>query len=475
MNSKRLVLILTFSLPLFCFGQNWNLVKMNQKYHYMHDTSDVVYTIWVDSIQENSLDTTFFLNLVMKKCDTCTTMTTPWGCEPVFYLVNQPQFFGNAIIRDSLGYILRDSYDRRIVMDQQSTTGWVFDSLGSILAISDSLVADQTFGCADSLLIIALSGNDTLIISKDFGILKYPDGTGGYYTMIGCEDTARYGTVVPDVESFYSIHAGDVYCYFVKYFNQIEQFEIVFKYEVNRRYTNTGSHTDSIVGVANGFVNVYYQWGSFGFLHMGSNINQPSHDVFTFYHYPVASKYTGEICESIANQSSDFSITEVRYTNGTFFRETLDPNGYEIVPGYDSVYARRQQFPDWRDNNYVVIQDSVGDLINIEMGSEYWYEWRLLWYTKQGDTTFVTERKPVEMASGPALWPNPARDYFRINNHESVEEIFVTDLWGRRRLSFSGNFSQPLNISPLEPGMYIIFIRELNGKSITRKLIKSNR
>lgn len=73
------------------------------------------------------------------------------------------------------------------------------------------------------------------------------------------------------------------------------------------------------------------------------------------------------------------------------------------------------------------------------------------------------------------VYPNPARQYFRIelpNNNQRIERVDILDLHGRTVLSpglqHGGDFS--INIEGLPPGMYLVKAQSTDGM-YTEKLI----
>ncbi|MGY0391619.1 alpha-amylase family glycosyl hydrolase [Bizionia sp. KMM 8389] len=70
------------------------------------------------------------------------------------------------------------------------------------------------------------------------------------------------------------------------------------------------------------------------------------------------------------------------------------------------------------------------------------------------------------------IFPNPAKDSFKIN--ASISQIEIYDLTGKRIKSFKGRFSSSdsFDISDLNEGLYIIKVTDNSGNNETTKLIK---
>ena len=68
------------------------------------------------------------------------------------------------------------------------------------------------------------------------------------------------------------------------------------------------------------------------------------------------------------------------------------------------------------------------------------------------------------------LYPNPAKNYFKIDSETSVSELFAYDIKGQKftlKASIDGNYS----INHLPAGLYFIEA-SINGQNVFNKLIK---
>jgi hypothetical protein len=88
---------------------------------------------------------------------------------------------------------------------------------------------------------------------------------------------------------------------------------------------------------------------------------------------------------------------------------------------------------------------------------------------KAGQTPSTSSLDQIDQSKF-SFYPNPAQDFLKITNAESVTKISVTNLCGQELLS-STQTKDALNISKLEKGMYFITLYSNNG-SVTKKFIK---
>lgn len=72
------------------------------------------------------------------------------------------------------------------------------------------------------------------------------------------------------------------------------------------------------------------------------------------------------------------------------------------------------------------------------------------------------------------VFPNPAREMIHIQSHEKITRVAVTDLTGRTIITDTpGALQSRLNVSGMNPGMYILEITTANGRDI-RRIVVSN-
>ena len=95
--------------------------------------------------------------------------------------------------------------------------GDTWDFTATISAEVTNIAEDDIFGQTDSVKTISLSDGNEIRLSKNFGILKFPDFEyGGYFELIGIQDT-DYGEQVIDFWDIFDFEVGDVqqrYSYF---------------------------------------------------------------------------------------------------------------------------------------------------------------------------------------------------------------------------------------------------------------------
>ena len=200
---KKISFILMFLLPAFVIAQYWSPIRVNQKMNYQHsDSAYISHTIWVDSAIVEGADSVFFTNRIVKDVPG----------NPEIVLRNQPQFFGKYLVKQQYGfYLIGDPYNYTIYAYGDLGESWSFTGTSGISAEVTSLFTESVFGVTDSVKVISLSDGNEIRLSKNFGILQFPDfENSGSFELVGIQDT-EYGESVPGFWEMYDFEVGDVF------------------------------------------------------------------------------------------------------------------------------------------------------------------------------------------------------------------------------------------------------------------------
>ncbi len=220
---KRLKLIATFVIA-FCSltAQNWNVFNYVYRYNYIYNNNALITNVlFIDSAKINGIDTIYHMNRIGIECSGgCPTLTT--SITGTVLVVNIPQFLQRKIIKYTNGLVmLKDT--AKLILKPNCTLNetWLFDSVNIKNAQCIGINNQTTFSVTDSVKTILIDGIDTLKLSKNFGIIQFPDlyNKNKYYKLVGIENkstydqTALYGLKVPNDWDFYNFAVGDKFCY----------------------------------------------------------------------------------------------------------------------------------------------------------------------------------------------------------------------------------------------------------------------
>jgi hypothetical protein len=206
---------------MFSFSQNWQLINPSYKYNYCTANPSIISaSIWVDSIKNN----TSYLNRIIAPCDTCNNSKLANDFyDTAYVLSNQPNFLQRRVTNLNNGvYNFTDRGNIVIHTTDTLNAAWLFDSVNNINAQIISKKTAVIFSATDSIQLIKLSCGDTLVISKNYGILQYPKtyNSNQCYKLAGVEGINKSLQTVK-FKDFFNFSVGDVFQYSINNQNYI--------------------------------------------------------------------------------------------------------------------------------------------------------------------------------------------------------------------------------------------------------------
>ncbi len=223
MKLRIIYTIVFINLIALAYSQNWAVFNKNYRYNYsLENESYTTVVIFADSTLIQGVDTIYSLNRIATKCDSCWFYyPEPGVADSNYIMINQPQFMQRRIVYSNNQYRLSDTSNYIIPRFLSLGNTWTFNASRGITAQVISATIKNYFGVSDSVNTILLSTNDSIIISKQFGIVKYPAQFGQqmYYKLRGIESDsvydvlALYGEKVPNFYDFFKLKPAVIHYY----------------------------------------------------------------------------------------------------------------------------------------------------------------------------------------------------------------------------------------------------------------------
>ncbi|MCF8457017.1 MAG: T9SS type A sorting domain-containing protein [Bacteroidales bacterium] len=321
-------------------AQNWEIINPGYIYNFQYSDSEYYLSnsLWTDSVEVQGNDSLLYLSRRAVR-------------DSIYLLANQPHFLQRKVLvtdslvhfYDTASYVIKRKFD--------VGTSWLFDTTNNITASCTGKYSGLTFGNADSIKVITLSNTDTILLSKNYGILQFPDfGSGERYSLKGI-DNLQIGECSPKFADFFTFEVGDVFVYkkhyqdpeciyegFEKYIiMQVLSLQDTLSYQVSKEtwymqfqpcwgFNLSGYHTDTTV------------------------INYSSDD------YLISNYYNNQL---IANYDSDLIWAFVPSGNGSYYcqaKSYLDDLGI-ITKSIGSS-------EEWWLENTVFEESTIQDLLN---------------------------------------------------------------------------------------------------------------
>ena len=490
---KRIFTILLVCTSSLLFAQNWSPILVNEKMNFQHsDSSYISHTIWVDSSFYNGYDSIFYLNRVVKDVPG----------NPEIVLRNQPQFLMEFMVQQTYGiYSFHYPFNYSISTGLPLGATWLFDLTNIIDAEITACYEEEIFGVLDSVKMISLSDGNEILLSKNFGILKFPDfENGGIFELVGIQNT-DYGESVPGFWDIFDFEVGDVFQYtgsvggggsmYIDYYTK--------KYTISSKSIEPGEITYSYQGIRKGMIwDIGNPWNSYGYSDIISG-NLVYTETGDLYSNLFPSELT-KVLEGWCGLSYDYnSYARTNYYLDTIQTKTkqigfaFDLNGYAIgellaIPDeFSDTLIRLTDFFPPEGVIGITLKENLGIISYIAYYFEDEDDYYLEGYIKDGDTVGIITpdsllhvgiNKNDAAINNISIFPNPANDWLNIKftntNSSQSYNIELRNLHGQlvRKEKNIQSSLYVMNIEGLKPGVYFYIIKEKGEIVQQGKLIK---
>jgi hypothetical protein len=197
---------------------SWFPVRPGVQYNYKIDSlpAPLSNVIKIDSVSANA-PFIYYLNKIVTSCDTCVNSNLANDPVDSTYVLNaQPQFLKQSFSKVS-SFVFYFKGPRSMVILPYAALGlnWIFDTVQNITASVVARNVQNVLGTSDSVCIIKLSTNDTVILSKNYGVIQFPAKTNisHKYKLVGIEGLLNAGIKLKRFHDFFDFNAGDALQY----------------------------------------------------------------------------------------------------------------------------------------------------------------------------------------------------------------------------------------------------------------------
>lgn len=495
-NSLVFLLVIFFLMGRTQTNFSWFPVHPNTQNNYRVDTaaSPITTVIKIDSISAGSL--TYHFNTIITDCDTCQNSqleNDPF--DSTYVLNNQPQFLNRSFIKTTANAFYFKSIHKRFVLCPFLPVGasWIYDTLQNINAALIGKHSQNVLGTNDSVCVIKLSTNDTIVLSKNSGIIQFPFTTNSHHTykLVGSEGPVNAGVRLKRFHDFFNFQVGDVFQYSFldndynffppKFVSGHERWEIltttVFTDSIH--YTIRKTYFDSLkYGGSAPAITAYTSTLNIAFI---DSIKHPANTyplqeimVNPYFIYNNGIRHIHKIIQSL-DTTQRVSKQFGQVCPDTYLSHGI--NGAAIQTSFANVFLNR--------NSAKIVGLKLTDGLGVtsELYNDYdrVYEHCLIGYVKSGDTTGVVYHdnySTVSIKTNPlirdyVIYPVPANNQVIISGalkYGSTIALINTTGECVLKLPTSSEPTQVINIAPLANGLYFIVISDQNF-SATKKLV----
>lgn len=491
MRKHQVSLLLLCCLASVTFGQNWMAFSSGRTYHYKSDTATLLpdQSVHFDSVDAVGADSAFS---VARRFLCCVDTSQR----------NQPMFVGRDVKATPSGvFSFRSPMSVHLPTRAGVGTNFTLDSISGLTASVTRVDQRPVLGFAlDSVKVFTTMALDSLVLSKNFGIVEWPASLGGRMRLSGIQEAAL-GEPMPAFDGFMTMTQGADYYYESELvegdlIEQSSQFRVRF-------------HVDTAQRVGNG---IQYTWHGIvreterlGGSIVNVNVTQPSGTFLIEDRPKSVLKMSGH--EQVRAPGSlmglafpeDFATfrrsagvdTSLRVWDGLWTNVT-----YEVVDGAKELhYGRNFGAVGWLyfgiggdscapsniDEIRATFREGMG-VVHAEFGS---FAMRgtfdMVGSIVNGDTagTIIADEVLLAVAEEHlagdlpfSISPNPAHDQALVQwMDQGAGQLRVMDLTGKvlQQVGTRGH-QQSLQLGELPAGMYLVQFAQ-GGKSATQRLV----
>jgi len=456
-------------------AQNWAPVNRNEKFNFsLTGQNYISNTVWVDSAFASGSDSIFFLNRIVRDCDTCMAG---------YKLCNQAGFLKKKMIKRA-GGIYEFRLPGSLVFQTLAAIGhqWLYDTANSVTATMNSKSFSAVFGISDSIERISLSNGGVIYLSKNHGVLQFTGmPVSNVYDLMGIEGR-NLGALVPKFAQIYNFQVGDVLQYYHYDMNygigygheNLTKITILSRdsmqgsYLYNIRKIRCGWETD-IIG-HHGDTTHTYEMTTMSFQ---DSLTHPANC------YPKQI-YENPISPGLAGQNTSFTVVETD-TLGLYCKSFGNFNYGDDAPLYvhGNILNPPQSYEILAPLTFVQTYEST---YKNGLGNTYNYLWifeggeldALIGYIRNGDTVgtvygddfILAGVHGLSPASGFKIYPDPCTDQLHITGITPAQSfrMIIKDIAGRDILSLTGG--PVIDVSSLKPGVYFLFLGDETGHNV---------
>ena len=212
---RTLSTLLLITITSLSSGQDWALINSAYRYNYSDDGTDTisnqVFVTGTELVGPDSIR--FALNRTARSCMEC-----PPPCN---VQVQLPQFLKGNCLRTEQSWTFGDPTELEIRPHAQLGDQWVFRPADGTLCTVDQQTVLELFGVEDSVKRFTSEVGDTVVWSKDHGIVHWHVQGEASYTLIGIKGP-DVGRQIPSLAQFFPYQPGDVVEYANRYVSNMQ-------------------------------------------------------------------------------------------------------------------------------------------------------------------------------------------------------------------------------------------------------------
>lgn len=474
---KNLTILLLLLLPVALVGQNWQVVNPETTYFYSGDDPGLIArTVKTDSVSEAAGHPLYYLNTTIQFCDTCDEPVPCFNYDFYdAYNANVQGLFAKEIHQFGGGrYWFFDTVSFVIDSKAALNQSWLFDTVHNITAQIAAVDWQEVLPAVfDSVKTIALSDDTEMMLSKNYGILRFPaqNEPGQSFELSGLKtQTENVGVTPPGFWEVFDIEVGDVFQYWGFAGDDSFPPPNADHYTMKVRITSKAV-TDSSVTFGKHVIKRNAYFGDIFVSDITSSYsNSPAFVVNqlpgTLYDICADDQGFNGMCDAVPYHL----LSEMHHERSPILTDIVSIGNYayqddalRLVPCEEGTELMMNVMWDYGFFDGNAYASGLGQTAKRHEDFLIFDSYNLQGFVKNGDTTGLVTPDDVllnvnEKAAGAkaSLHPNPATQRVFLNIAEETE-VWIFDLKGQPL--FHQKFDAPTNEIDLEkysPGVYFV-------------------
>lgn len=450
---------------LAVFSQNWKPVQSADIYLYYlqgHGFDSTSVCIKADTTYTSGVDSVVVLNRALQRFSGNT-------------FVREPNFLLEQIVyRPDGSYLCVGAHSYLFLPYQALNLSWLFDTTNNVSAAIANATTQVVFGNVDSVKTITLTTGDSIIISKNYGIIRFGD-QGTYYNLAGIKGRSA-GIQLPDIYSMlYTIQPGDIQEYFMRDSTYFWTNNPLYEY-TRRKHTRDSliSRSLSANTITLNFTRTYVDSTWYGYTALGVTWGTTS--VTRIFDIDTPNPPMEPLNNTVGLINPQWwgdTINYISYDTNTVFRcravawqnlylDVDNYNGNDTLPFIYSIPTSNGYMFMWNvfgDSIGLIYSEvySLGDVMSGGGGTEQ------LTYARYGSEEYgvplgnlnvgISETNAEENI---IVFPNPTCNILHYPPSARTDHMQVKDVLGNTCLTVAGNFEGTVDVSSLSSGIYFL-------------------
>lgn len=469
-------------------AQNWALLNPAYKYNYSNDGSDTIsnqiFVTHIDTLGPDSFR--YELNRIGVVEDNSVSNYFS-QCEDMInqFLVRsgQMQFLGGSVIQGPHSWTLAGADTLALPINAPVSYSWMNPD-GSSASV---LIADTAtiLGVVDSIKWVGYSGGDTLLLSKDHGIIR--SGPMAWVepapTLVGLGGAVETGAQFPSYKSLFNYLVGDILQYseasdYVGGDDCVHFSECTVKYRILSRADLSGrtEYTMRAIHACDYWSSNVWDWTSCG--------SYSQHWTDTIFIGVDHDKWSidNPFCGLWRMETFPGALTSMEWMSGitrALVTAELDTAQHYLLRSatllgpntpYSLLCPNLQDTSAWLTTEISNFSTSFLDKVGLTFEQVYNFESggsrSLIGYLIQGAEYGTVTPDGIllgvdaaERPAGARIYPNPANDHLALSNAATGSVVRILDTHGRLQLNHRTTSPvEVLDVRALVPGMYLLIM-----------------